>query len=275
MLNTETLAALRQNETLGALNDALKEHNIDATALPAGFSIVDLEKYREHRARLTGTMTTSCLPSFVTYVEKFSKAETTRLVMIDPRKMAATCAINFGSVEKPGHADHEAVLQLEKTSEYQALLKVCGDRTRIAQRAAAEWCEDYVDFCRFLDGDGITIPAATAIKAIRNLKIEANTKVGSGQGSFTREKSLLESTKVDTSEGLPHFIEFTGVPYKDLKQRTFRVRLGTGIDSGEATVFVMQIIRHDLDMQAMAEELADQIKDKMQSASVFLGSFAK
>lgn len=279
MLTPESIKELRQSEELVKLLEALKLKNIDAIAVPEGFRIEHLEKYRENRERLTGTMKTTIVDSFQLYVDTFMPEGAKPLVFIEPARMAARCAMNFGTTDKPGHVDHWAELELESTSAYRALLKIAppdGAR-RQNQREAAEWCEDYVQFCTFHgpDPQGEEILPATAIKALRNLKIEAKATSQSGVGNFSREKSLMESTQVDTSEGMPHFIKFRCTPYKDLTERVFLLRVGTGRDPHGETVFAMQIVRHDLQVQEMAEELADLVKQKLTSATVFLGTFKK
>lgn len=271
-LNLETIEEIRKPATLEHLNNKVLAQKIDAMVIPAGYELKSLELYREGRERLTGKMETSSLESFGNYVEKYA-SEGDAVVFIDQENMSATCAVNFGDLENPGHADHCAILKERKTSAYEALLKVT--EKRVPQRTAAEWCEDYADFCVFLDSDGSNIEPAKAAKAIRSLKIEANAKASSGVDNYRQEKSLLESVKVDTSEGLPAFIDFTCVPYTDLQERTFRLRLGTGRDNSDMTVFSMQIIRHDLAAQEMAEELAGLVQGKLAKAAVFLGTFTK
>ena len=271
----ETIAELRRPAEIDKVNELLNHNGIDAIATPSGVAVVDLEKYRANRRRLTGTMTTACVESFKNYIGQF-QSEGDALVFIDPTSMTAACALNFGTVTAPGHVDHWSKLALERTSAYIKLLQVAKQGTRQSQRDAAEFCEDFAAFITFFEVDQTTaIPAATAVKALRNLKIEAAQSATSGAGSFNREKSLLESVKVDTSAGLPHFISFKCAPYKDLEEREFLIRVGVGEDTSKNAVFVMQIVRHDLIVQEMAEELAALLKEKMQAVKVFIGTFAK
>lgn len=274
MLTPEAIAELRKATELQALQEGLDENLIDAVAVPSGFSIQDLESYRDNRRRLTGTMKTPDVNSFHKYVAKFSSSKDA-MVFVEPEEMAACCALNFGSRDEPGHADHKALLVLEKTAEYQALLKLVANG-RSSQRAAAEWCEDYIHCCEFLDGDQVTtILRHTAIRAMRNLKVEAKATATSGAGSFNREKSLLESTSVDTSQGLPHFIRFTCTPYSDLESRAFLLRVGVGEDGNDKAVFSIQIIRHDIEVQQMAAELANKLSEEMSDVHVFMGAWSK
>jgi uncharacterized protein YfdQ (DUF2303 family) len=272
-LTPETIAILRQPEALDSINAELARNEIDATALPAGYSIADLEGYREHRRRLTGTMTTNCVFSFASYVVAFMK-DAAPLVFVQPGTMTANCPLNFGDAEKPGHADHTALLKLEPTAAYAALLGITSQRA--TQQQAAEWCEDYVSFCSFLSSDvndQFEIPASKAVRAIRNLKIDAKATATSSVDSFRGEKSLLESVAVDTSDGLPHFIRFTCVPYLGLPSRAFLVRIGTGRDRENNSVFTLKIVRHDIDVQDMAKDLATLVAGSLKGATVLLGSF--
>lgn len=275
MLPLDTLKHIQTNqaELISQSNEKLDSTNIDAITLPVGLEIVDLERFREVRRRLTGKMVTDDLASFSGYVTSHSD-EGGRRAFVQPASMTAIAIINFGDENYPGHCDHKATFAPDKSPEYNALLRIAGgEAKRQSQKAAAEWCEDYTHCIRFLGADNQVIEAAKAIKAIRNIKIDHASKVSTGVGSFSTEKSLLESTKVDTSEGLPHFIEFTCMPYAVLNERTFTLRLGTGINNGE-TVFVLQIIKLDQHVLAMALELAALVRVELKDLPVLIGSFS-
>ncbi|MES2625931.1 MAG: DUF2303 family protein [Pseudomonadota bacterium] len=276
MLPLDTLKHIQHDQyaIVVRLNENFSVKEIDALVIPENLGVHDLEQYREHRRRLTGKMTTDDLASFSAYVTGFS-ADTTPRVFVQPSHMSAVAVLNFGDHQSPGHCDHKASFAPEKSPEYSALLRVAGgEAKRQSQKAAAEWCEDYTHCIRFLgaNGDEIIEPAK-AIKAIRNIKIDHASKISTGVNSFSTEKSLLESTKVDTSEGLPHFIEFKCQPYAVLAERTLTLRLGTGISNGE-TIFVLQIIKLDQHVLEMAIELAELVRNELKEIPVLIGSFS-
>lgn len=269
MLNTETINELRMPQAQNKLQEDIRQAGLDAVAVPAGLKIQDLETWRSGRRRMTGAMETGCMDSLQSYVESFP-GEGAR-AFINAELMTAVCIINFGTAAAAGHADHAAVLKMRQTAEYSALLRLAKERK--GQRAMAEFFEDYAAFVTFTDGEGDEIPAAKAVKAIRTLKIKSKQDVGSSVGNYSREKSLLESTEVDTTEGMPHFAMFSCVPYTGLDERTFQLRIGIGEAPGGEPAFVASIIRHDLAVQAMAEELADKLRAKLVDIPVLLGQF--
>lgn len=268
MLNKETIEELRIPQAQKALQAEIEKRELDALAVPDGLQVQDLERYRPHRRRQVGTMITNCMDSLVEYVRSWKEHSR---VFVLAQDMSACAVINFGDADYPGHADHRAVLKLDKTAEYSALLKAASARK--PQRAMAEFCEDYIDFLSFQDADNLFIPPATAIKAIRTMKINSKQSVGAVAGNYSREKSLLESTAVDTSEGLPSYITFTCAPYTGLKQRTFMLRLGVGENEAGDPAFMVSIIRHDIAVQEMANELAAALRERMQYTPVLLGEF--
>lgn len=280
-MTQESIRELRRAEEVEKINALLNVHGVDAIAVPDGISVKSLEPFRAHRQRLTGMMETSEVASFYAYVHAFaaeraddSTPTTPTLVFVDPKHMAARAVLNFGTIDQPGHADHSATLKLEMTAEYSAMLKIA--EMRSAQKAAAEWCEDHITCITFLGGDGEIVEPARAIKAIRNLKVEDVQKSNSGVGNFNRERTLMETTKVDTSEGLPHFLLFKCVPYQGLAEREFKVRLGVGKDARDEPAFTFQIVRHDLEVQKMAEELAALVRKELGTlVDVYLGNFTK
>jgi uncharacterized protein YfdQ (DUF2303 family) len=275
MLPIETLRTIQTDhkDLVDTINQTLAAAEIDAIVAPAGINLWDLEKYRDCRRRMTGTLLTDDLASFDNYITTLSADRQGTRIFVHPDSMTAACVINFGSNDEPGHCDHLAKFAPEATAQYKALMKVAKpDTGRITQKGAAEWCEDYSHSIEFLGADNETIEPAKAIKAIRNIKVEHSAKAQSGVGNFSSEKSLLESTKVDTSEGLPHYLAYTCAPRAVLSERKFVIRLGVGANAGE-TVFTMQIVRFEQHIMEMAQELADIVREKMGSLPVLIGSF--
>ena len=254
MLTKEAIQELSEVESISAaqkvVENALGEGAI--VALPSHFSIVDLEKYLPGRRRARGVMSTHIVDDFASYTKCY--AEEGAAIFINPKNMDATAILNFGTKEKPGHADNKACLKLQQTAEFTALKNVAAGQG-LGQKSIAEFFEDWRDFVSFYLDDGSEIEVAQGISAMRAITIETIRKLESVEKQLSSSKSDFESIQASSKEWLPTIIKFACVPYVDLSERSFYMRLGV-LTGGNLPALNLRIIKMEKHEEQIAEELA-------------------
>lgn len=273
MLDQSAVKALTQAEATAASNKAIEAGEDGLThvvALPHDFVVHDLEQYLPDRRRARGTMTTSVIADFAAYSLKHAiDDESTQkdddanvnekgaAVFVDKDHMKATAVLNLGGPDQPGHADNLAIVVLEKSAAYEALLAIANGQPR-KQTDVAEFLEDWqhVVICRAGD-DGI--PVGQAVAAVRTITIEQARKTNSTEQQLGAERSAFESVQASSEHKLPTFIEFhVDPPYFGLSPRTLTLRLS--ILTGDKPLIVLRIIKLQEHQEQMAAEFADLVR---------------
>lgn len=229
-------------------------------ALPAGFTVHDLESRLQYRRRPRGTMTTSSLGAFGDYVK--AHAEEGATVFVDQDSMTASAVLNLGNPDQPGHADNIAKLAPKKTAAYLALLAIASGQPK-AQTDVAEFIEDWQDSIACVppsepdsDTPPADMPARKAAAAIRRITIEAMQKMEATEGQLSATRSALESVKANSGGNpLPAFIRMTCAPYSGFNERTFTCRVSV-LTGDKAPKLVLRIAQAEKHAEEMANELA-------------------
>lgn len=239
-----------------------------SVALPNGFALHDIEHIYPNRLRLRGTMETPCLADFAEYLPKDSGAK----CFVDHQSMRAIAVINMGTVDAPGHADDTAEYKPTQTAAYAAVLGAHGKSSRFSQREMAEWLEDWIDELEFFNADQ-AIDKRHAITAIRNVDIAAATKHSHSVEALSESRSAFDSVTASSANPLPTLLYFKCLPYTDLDERNFVLRLHLHLSSDKPQ-FSVTIQRLEQHRQDMAAELADKVRAALPSMPVFVGSYA-
>lgn len=241
-----------------------------AVALPNDFTLHDLEKYLPNRRRIRGHMHTSVIADFAVYAAE--NKEEGAAVFIDPKTMSATAVLNLGTPASPGHCDNTAELSPERTAAYKAIRAIAGNGA-VNQTVSAEFLEDWTDIIKCFK-DGEQVPNNKAIAAVRSITIEALRKVAVEEQQLSASRSAFEkiSASSDTAP-IPTEIRFTCVPYKDLPERTFVMRLG--ILTSEKPTLTLRIIKIEEHEEQMAGELAGLIAEAIKTdMPVLIGKYS-
>jgi uncharacterized protein YfdQ (DUF2303 family) len=257
------------DQAKGAVADALKDRAV--VAIPDNFTTHDLENYMPMRRRARGVMETRVIKDFAGYTK--AHAETGACVFVDADNLSATAVLNLGTPEKPGHTDNRAKLQPKKTAAY-AALKQHANGQAMKQATAAEFLEDWAERMQFFNDSG-AITAPKAIAALRKLTIESMRKLESSEQSLSASRSAFESVQATSVDPIPTVIYFNCVPYADLKERQFVLRLGVQT-GGDKPMVVLRVIKQEAHDEEMANELADLVRDALnKTVPVMLGSYSK
>jgi uncharacterized protein YfdQ (DUF2303 family) len=264
MLDQSAVKALTQAEATTAANKAVdiaEESLSHVLALPHDFSLHDLEQYLPNRRRARGTMTTSVIADFAEYAQKHASiadtGEKAAAVFVDKDAMKASAVLNLGTTDEPGHADNLAIVVLEKSAAYSALLAIANGQAR-KQTEVAEFLEDWahVITCRV---DDEILPTGQAVAAVRTITIEQARKATSTEQQLGAERSAFESVQASSEHKLPTYIDFTvDPPYFGLSARTLTMRLS--IITGDKPLIVLRIIKLQEHQELMAAEFAGLVR---------------
>ncbi|CAH9016216.1 putative unknown [Vibrio phage 137E35-1] len=265
----EILKLENTSRVIDHVNDVKTESNL--VVLPDNFTVQNLEKYMPTRDRYRANMTTENIGEFVRYNGVFAKKDQAQC-FINAEDMTATSIFDLGTVEAAGHCQNKANLKLKKTASFVELCRLNG--SKINQREAAEWIEDYSDYLTAFDEDGGAITISNVSAALRSLTVRKNQNQTNEAQSFQESRSVYESVAVETKEGLkmPHSIVFTCVPYNGLKDRAFELRYSQ-VDSGERPILTFRIKRFEVHGEDMAEEFKEKLDEQLKEAKVKIETY--
>ena len=274
MLDESAVKALAKAEAVTATATAITNALLmgrSVAAVPNDFDVKDFEAYQPTRRRARGSMTTSVLADFATYAG--TNAETGAAVFIDKDRMRATAVLNLGTPERPGHADNLAIVALEKSAAYAAVLSIANGQPR-KQTEVAEFLEDWAPFiaCR---NTADVIPTGQAAAAVRTITIEAAKKVTSAEQQLGAERSTFESVQASSSDNLPTQIDFhCEAPYFGLASRTLTLRLS--ILANDKPLIVLRIVKLEEHQEGMAAEFAEKVRAELNGGMpVGIGSYQR
>lgn len=256
MFTTETLQHMGQGEAIRNASSALitaAEGTDGMLALPNNFQVHDLERTLQTRRRARGTMTTSNVRDFASYVH--ARALAGAAVFVDPQKMQATAVLNMGTKDAPGHADDIAIYAPRPTAAYLTLQAIANGAGK-TQRDVAEFLEDWgPSFVAAFHGD-TEMPHGQAVAAIRRVTIESLSKAESTAEQLSASRSAFDQVKAVSGEGkLPSMFDFSCQPYVGFKERTFTLRLAV-LTSGKDPALTLRIVKAEEHAEHMANDLA-------------------
>lgn len=268
---TDSREAIIRIEELSAASSDLPETDYKKTALASGVTIHDLEQYQEHRNYFRGTFNTNSIEDFIKYVTD-EDSSYGKNCFINEKSMQAGTIFNLGTKENPGHADYKAILTLEKTNTYSALLRT--NSNTMSQVETIEWLEDWIHVIKAQDNEDKSIDIKKALAAIRRIEIDESKKSEHESQQFIGKRSLMESVSVKgTDESLPAFLTFKCMPYLGFEERTFKLRVTILTARGELSL-KLSIVQFEKQQLDIAEEFKKIINDDLKDIDIYLGSFA-
>lgn len=279
-MDATAIKQIQESQTVTEINRELTRSEVGyhVIAIPKEYSLNSLEKYHETRDRFRGTMETKSIPEFAAYAKQYATEGAT--TFISAARMTAKHIIDLGSTESAGHCEHKAIVGLEKTAPYTALLDIIDKRK--SQREIAEFIEDWRAFLKAfydedIDGNAPEMSIVKALHAVRKIKIEANTSSENEARTFGATSTSMESIDITSQDKPPAYLHFTCEPYAGLPARTFIARLGVITDKTPA--LVLRIVQSELHQEEMAEQFQDLIinavKDIEPPVTTFIGTFSE
>lgn len=230
----------------------------------------DLEPFLPNRSRLRCVYKTQSIDDFVSYSQQFDSPNAT--CFIDENEMRALNLLDLGTTEQPLHQDHHAILQLKQTAFFEALLSMNGQH--VSQKRMAEFFEDWGDMVstEIVDQNNNDLSLIGAVKAFRDLTIESVSKAQSKVGDFNESLSTMEQIEAKAEEALPAKVIFQCEPYSGLNDVELTCRFSI-ITSEEKPKLVLRILRLEAQMEAIAQDFKDIIKEDLSGCdvSIYLG----
>lgn len=270
MMDKSAIEQIQKHVVADSLNNNinLQESLVPVLAIPNDFEIESLEQFYPNRARFRGRFETNHIEDFVKYTR-----ESGGHCFVDPEGMCAKSIMDLGTVEKPGHAQHTAVLTLKKTTPLADLLRI--DGMHGTQQGIAEWLEDWRDILRAEDSAGEEIGLRDAIGAIRKITIATAREYEHATQSLSQSRSTMEKIEAKSKNAnMPAFFYFTCTPYEQLQEREFMLRLSI-ITTGDTIGLKLRIAR----LEAIKEEVAEEFRDKLleeldaSNTEIYIGTF--
>lgn len=275
MLDGNALALVQDTAVLAARigNEGLPEHVV---ALPSSVAVHDLEKYLPNRTRFRGVYKTTVIAEFVAYVlaaaASLEPGERVPAVFVDAEKYTATGFFNLWEGGEPGHADHRAVLALQKTAAYKAVQAING--TKLTQRELLDFIEDWQTLLRGVTDDQdqpMSVPVL--VGAIRKLKIKTAQTSDHVDNGLRASRSTFEEAAAETEGQTPSLIPLVCAPFLGLAERIFAFRVGVLTSHGEPK-FVLRLVGAEKHEEEIAEEFKTVLQDGVgDQAALAIGTF--
>lgn len=242
--------------------------DVPTMLVPKGYELESLEKYQSAPSRFRGRFATSSVDDYGNYVN----AEDESRVFVDVDAMRATAYFDLGNPNAPGHGEHSATLQLEKTSAYEACL-FANDRS-FAQKELAHWIEDWHHCITGIDSNGQELTAKQLANAVRKIEIKATSERSHEDGDWNTKRSGMDALDATAGDATPDIIRFHCQPYDDLKHRTFEMRVSILTDDTKPRL-KLRIIALETAKEEMAKEFKQVLQDELEdNATLLLGAFS-
>lgn len=273
MFDKEAIEALQQGEAIKAAIEAtdkgLNESGI--FALPDNFKVHDQEDAQPFRRRQRGVMETKDIIAFADYVSSNKSDGAT--VFVDSDNLHAAAVLNFGTNDRPGHADNRAIISLRSTAAYKALLANASGSWR-TQKEVAEFMEDWMEQMQFFNDNHGELSPGRAIAAIRKITIESMRKMESSEQTLSAAKSAFESVQATSADPIPTVLYFKTEPFQYIEERTFVLRLGVSTQ-GDKPLLNLRIQKLEEHQQEMAQEFAGLMGKHFTDVPIIIGSYKR
>ena len=277
-MDKSAIEQIQQSSTSSGINELLKERALNNVVVtPDNFEIQDLEPYQEYKNRFCGTFRTGSVEDFVSYTEAYSKVyselvEGCAEIFVDDSSMKAQTIFDIGTISSPLHQSHKALLALNKTSAYSALLDLV-QRPK-GQMELSDFIEDWSSNIQMFDESGTALNTNVAITGVRKITIAKAREMQSEVGDFSNSASVSERIEATQRDHLPAKIVFSCRPYNDLQEREFLVRIAL-LTSGDQPRFALRILGQEEQQEQIIEEFKELIVAKTTDlpVTVYRGTF--
>lgn len=271
-LTKDAIQHLEVSHNLGQVieNLAIVKAAAPLIAIPEGVSIKDLESFMPNRTSYRFDFSTKSIKDFGLYNKEFDR--TGSKCFIDSDSMCAKSVFDLGTESEPLHQLHKSSLKLDRTSAYNALLKVCC--APISQKDAANFIEDWADNIAVLTNSQEIMTIVNAVKQLREISIEQVANRDSRVGDFSESMSAFEKIEAKNQDKIPSLIKFACVPYHGLAAREFDVRVSIITGSAKPEIS-LRIVKLEAQREDMAEEFKEILTELFKDSQMktLIGSF--
>lgn len=233
--------------------------------LPNDVNVVSLEKHNQFRNQFRAKFSTFNFNSFIDYAKQHKQDNTK--CFIDEEFLSAVIIFDVGTIAQPLHAAHRAILKMQKTAAYSALLNFQDKRHN--QRTFSDWLEDWGDFITPYSDEEEVMPLTAAVQAIRKITLDYARNEEHEVGDFAAKKSAMESVEAKSKLQLPKYFVFKTETYKGLSCQAFTLRLSI-LTGGDAPVLVARLIKEEQIQEAIAQEFSDKVKEALSDTDILV-----
>jgi uncharacterized protein YfdQ (DUF2303 family) len=233
--------------------------NVPSIITPSSHHLINLESLLEHPLSMRGTMNTSRIDSFASYVGAHKTSMTA--IFVDDKAMTAVAIIDHCEPDTqdetiPGWGRHKVVLKLEPVAAYKA---ICLSSPTIFNQIGFidflyDW-EDVLEFYKTVEPSD-AVQFADAIKNIRKIDIKSAGLSSSENSDFGHKATAMESVELSQDDPPPGSMKLFCIPYVGLSESIFTCRIYANI-SKEKCVLSYRVIAHEAAVESMVAEFTD------------------
>lgn len=249
--------------------------DIPAMLVPESAALHSLEHLLENPTRFRGVFTTSHIAYFLEYIKENRGAGTQ--IFLNPKKMSAVAVFDlFDDLGvKPAWGSHMAIIELDKSSEYTALLE--GNGQHFSQRSFIDWIRDWMHCIEFFaeeEDKGEAISINKVIQEIQRLEVKTGSSHLHEEGEFRRSRSAMEEIEIKSQGGLPAVMRMDCKPYDEIPEQQFTCRLQAFSDGKTLSVGyriqALEKMQNDIreEFRAMIEQ-----SDQADGLPLYIGTF--
>ncbi|MDA3979018.1 DUF2303 family protein [Gallibacterium sp. AGMB14963] len=231
--------------------------------LPKDVNIVSLEKHNQFRNQFRAKFSTANFDSLVAYAKLHNQDNAK--CFIDEQNLSAEIIFDVGTLEQPLHATHRALLNMQKTAAYSALLDFQGRRHD--QRAFSEWLEDWGDFITPYTDDEEKMSITNAVQAVRKITLDYARNEEHEVSDFATSKSAMERVEAKSKLQMPKYFVFNTETYKGLSCQAFTLRLSI-LTGGDYPILVARLIKMEQIQEAIAKEFSDKLTNALNGTGI-------
>jgi len=253
-MNKETLEKLINSVNIEPIIDQVKSN--DCILVPDNFSVQDVEKYQEFRNRYRFAFSTTDINDFIEYCEKFSQLGSQCL--IDDDDIIARSIFDLGTLEKPLHQEHMALLITKMTYAYQTINNL--SQSSLTQIQCVHMIEDLSDCIELLDFQEKILSEQSAKQAFRDITIEKYHSISNRVQDFSSSMSSMENIEAKNDVNLPRSIVIRCQPYLHLLPQHFTFAISLDERHEDKPKFRFRWIMED----KQKEEIKMKFKAKIQ-----------
>lgn len=280
MLSPETIEKIQKlsAEQQSSLIEQLDKQvlHADLAVQAEGVSLVNLEKYKEHRDNMRGAFATDSIKEFHSFTKEQLAQFPAFPVFVNGPHMSAEAIIDYGDAKLPGHCRFTGRVKLEPTALYSTLLNNIHNNT-FSQREFAELLEEYQANVQVIveteDGKA-NADLVKSLASIRNMTVERLRNTSSEENNYTRGASVLEKQQIQSAGLKPIAFTFKCKPYTDLIERTFLIRISP-ITRNDSVIFALKVLTLEETKEDIALEFKSLLVDGFTDTGVttYMGDY--
>lgn len=235
-----------------------KNTNIPLAITPDSMSVQSLEQYMTYASRYRLEFSTTSVNDFIRY--GLQNDQLGARCFVDAETMSSQAIFDLGTLTLPQFKEHKAVLGLQKTAAYKAVLGL-SDIPSMTQKEASEFIEDWSDMMTIINKHGQIMAPHQAAASLRDLTIDTARSLNSKVEDFASSMSAMEKIEAKNQDDIPSEIIFTCTPFSGLTEKRLSIRVSILTGSAKPDIG-FRILR----LESLQEEIAEEFKQVLVDA---------